>query len=95
MFGSTSQPLEAILLTGAGFTKNFGGFLADEMRAFIVNKVGNRQALMALLNSSDLDYESVYIKVIYGEYSEEDKSVLANAVVHAYERLDDVIRRIT
>ena len=95
MLGSTSKPLEAILLTGAGFTKNFGGFLADEMRAFIVNKVGNRQALMALLNSSDLDYESVYVKVIYGDYSEEDKSVLANAAIHAYQRLDDAIRGIT
>jgi hypothetical protein len=30
MLGSTSEPLKAILLTGAGFTKNFGGFLADE-----------------------------------------------------------------
>jgi SIR2-like domain len=95
MLGSTSKPLEAILLTGAGFTKNFGGFLADEMRAFIVNKVGNRQALMALLNSSDLDYESVYVKVIYGDYSEKDKSVLANAAIHAYQRLDDAIRGIT
>lgn len=95
MLGNTSKPLEAILLTGAGFTKNFGGFLADEMRAFIVNKVGNRQALMALLNSSDLDYESVYVKVIYGDYSEEDKSVLANAAIHAYQRLDDAIRGIT
>ena len=95
MLESTSKPLEAILLTGAGFTKNFDGFLADDMRALIVNKVGNRRALVALLNSIDLDYESVYVKVIYGDYSEEDKSVLANAVFYAYQSLDDVIRGIT
>jgi hypothetical protein len=57
------------------------------MRAFIVSKVETRQAFIALLNSSDLDYESVYVKVIYGDYSEEDKSVLAKAVFHAISKI--------
>jgi len=95
MTASNSEPLKTVLLTGAGFTKNFGGFLADDMRGFIISKVRNHPALLALLNTPTLDYESVYLKVIYGSYSDENKSVLDDAVVHAYKKLDDVIRQIS
>lgn len=82
-------------MTGAGFTANFGGFLSEEMRAFVFNRVKTNQRLVTLLNNSELDYESAYLEVIYGSYSEEDKSLLHDAFVYAYERLDDVIRGIS
>ena len=86
------QILEHVLLTGAGFTRNFGGFLAKDMWARIFNSpdVQSRPSLVRLLKS-DFDYESVYRKVIYGK----DQEVLENAVIRAYERLDGVVRNFT
>lgn len=92
---SLPEPLEAVLLTGAGFTKNFGGFLSDDMRAFIVSRIQDRPVLMGLLNDRMFDYESVYVEVMYGNYSQNDKLALADAVFYAYEKLDDVVRNIS
>lgn len=83
------EPLEPVLLTGAGFTKNFGGFLADDMRAMILDhsEVTNSSSLQTHLKNN-LDYESVYVKVVYDQ-SRNDKSALINAVTQAYEKLDN------
>jgi hypothetical protein len=52
---------KAVLLTGAGFTHNFGGFLANEMWAVIFNspEIGKDPRLNELLQS-DFDDESIY-----------------------------------
>jgi hypothetical protein len=54
-----------ILLTGAGFTKNFGGFLASEMWAQIFNsrQIRPHKELGKILRH-DFDYESVYNRVL-------------------------------
>ena len=95
MLENPPEPTKPILLTGAGFTKNFGGFLADDMRAFVADRIMKHRHIVKLLNSRLLSYEDVYTKVIYGKYSEEDKSALTAAFVYAYKRLDDVIRGVS
>ncbi len=94
------QSKKFTLITGAGFTKNFGGFLASEMWATIFNNPlvqSNEFLRYALLN--DPDYESLYEKiwhqkVLIGE--EEQKiaqKILTEALSAAYEKLDQIIRR--
>jgi hypothetical protein len=55
------QIREPILLTGAGFTRNFGGFLANQMWDKIFNReqVQNHPSLVNLLKDN-FDFESVY-----------------------------------
>ena len=80
-----------ILLTGAGFTRNFGGFLAREMWSKIFNNPivqSNKQARELLLN--DFDFESVYSAKMGG--GEDTIKVIRDAVEAAYKDLDDTVR---
>lgn len=83
-----------VLLTGAGFTHNFGGFLAADMWA----EIFNHKAVQAQLNVrnlllQDLDFESAYSEVIYGDrFNEHEKQAMRMAVFSAYERLDFIVR---
>jgi len=90
----TCEVNKYVLLTGAGFTRNFGGFLAKEMWALIFNhsEVGKYSKLKKLLKN-DFDYESVYYKVIEGnKFDDNEKMALAYAVFSSYKILDDKIR---
>lgn len=83
-----------ILLTGAGFTKNFGGFLAEEMWAFIFNNPFVQQSpeLRSRLQKN-FDFESIYTEVMSEAGSSiEEKGSLLRAVYDAYRSLDDAIR---
>lgn len=54
-----------ILLTGSGFSKDFGGFLAKEMWESIFNYLDeNRYPGLRKVLRNDFDYESVYYKVV-------------------------------
>lgn len=55
---------DLVLLTGAGFTKNFDGFLGKEMWAKVFNNhlIQSNEKLRILLQD-DYDFESVYSKV--------------------------------
>lgn len=84
---------KCILLTGAGFTHNFGGFLGEEMWTEIFNhpEIQKRQFVRELmLDDNDHDYESVYNKILWDskyEYlSKTDKEAVRNAVYDAYLR---------
>jgi len=82
-----------ILFTGAGFTKNFGGLLAREMWS----KIFNHQRIQALprltnLLKGDLDYESIYHKVIMGKYNDEEQSAISNAIYDVYQIIDEIVR---
>ena len=85
-----------IFFSGAGFTKNFGGLLAKEMRSKIYNnsEVQAQHRLKNLL-LSDLDYESIYDKVINGDYTDEEKDTISTAIYNAYQVLDDISREWT
>ncbi|GBE00409.1 hypothetical protein BMS3Abin07_02460 [bacterium BMS3Abin07] len=76
-----------ILLTAAGYTRNFGGFLAEDMWGKIFNEVKDSPALKSIL-SNDFDYESIYYKVLDGDYSNDEKETINTAILEAYRKLD-------
>ena len=82
-----------VLLTGAGFTHNFGGLLAKDMWAEIFNNrrlQENTQLRKLLLDQ--FDFESAYFDVMTkAEWAESDKKILTDAVCRAYEGLDEVV----
>jgi hypothetical protein len=52
-----------LLLTGAGFTKTFGGYLASEMWATILNQPevqNSPELLKGMRDLENLDYEMYY-----------------------------------
>jgi len=83
-----------LLLTGAGFTKNFDGFLASEMWAKIFNNpVVQKTEKIRKLLLEDFDFESVYASVTASSvFTDEDKRSFQNAVSEAYKKLDDNVR---
>jgi hypothetical protein len=84
---------ENILFTGAGFTKNFGGLLAKEMWSKIFNdpRVQSCSRIKEVL-INDYDYESIYHRVLNGDYSEDEKKIISDAILEAYRSLDDICR---
>ena len=87
---------EAMLLTGAGFTHNFGGYLANDMWAEIFNhKAVQRHRCLReeMYSPVDLfDFEDVYDRVLHGTFSNEEKDSMVEAVVSVYGDLDKIIR---
>jgi hypothetical protein len=83
-----------MLLTGAGFTNNFGGFLAREMWSKIFNNpLIQAQPTLRKLLQEDFDFESVYFNVLSGgRFSPEEKEALKNAIEKAYKDLDDTVK---
>lgn len=86
---------QVVLLTGAGFTKNFGGFLAEEMWAKVFNDPRiQAHPRLATLMRGNFDFESIYADVTAGklrEFSGAEVSALSSVVVDAYASLDDAI----
>jgi hypothetical protein len=102
------QCSENILLLGAGFTKNFGGLLADEMWAEIFNheKI-QAQPRVTKMMMNDFNYESVYYYVLedfndkeglFGQngkwiiFTDEEKDAIKVATKSAYDHIDDILR---
>lgn len=79
-----------ILLTGAGFTKNFGGLLAKEMWSIIFNKIQSYPRLKKVLFDNP-DYESIYYEVMTGDYDDEERSAIDVAIFDAYRILEDIV----
>lgn len=94
------KEIKYIIFTGAGFTANFGGFLADEMWALIFNheSVQKTERIRELMLGTTLgifgfNYELIYEKIIYKDnYSPKEKDAIKIAVNTAYRKLDQVIR---
>jgi hypothetical protein len=84
---------ENILLTGAGFTCDFGGFLAEEMWTQIYNHPAIRSCpRVAQRMRTDFDYESIYNAVLKSdEYDESEKRAIRESVFEAYMNLDEKI----
>jgi len=86
---------KTILLTGAGFTHDFGGFLAQEMWSIIFNhpKIQTRPKVREMM-LQDFDYESIYEKILHEQsmkYSKKDKSAIRISIFDAYQQLDHMI----
>ncbi len=84
---------ETVILTGAGFTKTFGGYLGDEMWSAIFNQPEiQRDAKIreCMLEAESLNYEAVYEELMNsGKYSSEQKAALTSALRRAYQEMDD------
>lgn len=87
------QSSENILLTGAGFTKNFGALLSSEMWAEIFNheKIQAQPKIKELM-LDDFDYESIYYSIIEGSFSDDERKAIKDAVKFAYEYIDAILR---
>jgi hypothetical protein len=87
------QVKSVVLLTGAGFSKPFGGYLASEMWAIIFNQLKSldSQNLRTLLRG-ELNYERAYDVVMSGGlYSPTEKSAFTKGLIDAYRELDQSI----
>lgn len=90
------QP-NSILLTGAGFTHNLGGYLASDLWAQIFNHraVQRFPEVRKAMQEDEVrfNFEEIYDRVTYGEhFTAEQKEAMAEAVRSAYRDLDDIIR---
>lgn len=81
-----------ILLTGAGFTHNFGTPLADEMWSTIFNdeQIQAEHNIKKLMKHDCCDYEKIY-NIIMDDYSENEKKAFKNALISAYNDIDSII----
>jgi hypothetical protein len=80
------------LLTGAGFTHNFGAPLAAEMWALIMSYI-DRQASPELhrLFLSNFDFEDIYSQLMNSEGYEDQREPLRLAVDQAYQVVDSIV----
>jgi hypothetical protein len=101
------QYSENILLLGAGFTKNFGGLLANEMWAEIFShKAIQNQPRIKKLMLNDFDYEYIYYSVLdnfkdenglFGEeneiivFDDDEKKAIQEATSSAYLYIDEIL----
>jgi len=83
-----------ILFTGAGFTHNIGTPLSKDMWASIFNNsIIQSTPRVKKLMLKEPDFESVYNSIIEGDYSDEEKNAVSQAVLAAYENLDTIVRQ--
>lgn len=83
-----------ILLTGAGFTANFGAPLARQMWSKILNntKIENMPEVKKKL-LSNFDFEQVYADVLRsGSFSQEDKESFNLIMIDAYSSMDETLK---
>ncbi|MFA4917383.1 MAG: SIR2 family protein [Syntrophales bacterium] len=88
---------ETVLLTGAGFTHNFGGFLAVDMWDEIHNhfqrynrSTENSRLLKEI--KKNFNYEELYQTVERSsDFNPQEKEAFMNAVLSAYDTLDKIV----
>lgn len=88
---------KTILLTGAGFTANFGGLLSREMWSKIYNHIelDNYPKIKKLLQSN-FDFEEIYSKVKNGTaYTDEEKRIFQKIILDSYKDMDETIKNYT
>lgn len=84
---------DVIILTGAGFSKNFGGFLGIEMWSEIFNEINNPKTKHHFLNrgdeAKDFNFENIYSEIIKSNnFSDNQKEELKEAIYAVYRRMD-------
>jgi hypothetical protein len=85
---------EHVLLTGAGFTHNFGAPLAADVWSLIFNhrSVQNAPSVRALMLVNQ-DFEAVYHLVRTGSgFSVADRDAVREAVICAFDTIDETVR---
>lgn len=92
------QPARNLLLTGAGFTHPFRGYLASEMWAAIFNQAEIRRhdKLRKCMIQGDLNFETIYDTIMESpedkpQYEPQEKAAFLNALRNAYRQMDEII----
>jgi len=87
------KPTKNVLLTGAGFTRDFGGYLASEMWAAIFRRPEIREyPELRKCMLEELNYEALYDKILSSEsYTDKDKASLTTAIRNAYQEMHENI----
>jgi len=87
------KPAETILLTGAGFTKNYRGYLASEMWAAILNQPEVSQDYdLRKVMLKELDFEEIYDMIMkQPEDKDGQKSTFRKAITNAYQQMHESI----
>ncbi|MAF13339.1 MAG: hypothetical protein CMI53_00395 [Parcubacteria group bacterium] len=91
----STKTKKVAILTGAGFTKNFGGFLIENMNSEIYNSsfLHDFTDIKDMLSSED-NFEKVYSEIMFNPKVEEAaKKALRNAVAKTYQFLDEVLQK--
>lgn len=84
---------ECILLTGAGFTRNFGAPLAADVWALIFSHPDVRaQPRIHELLRDQFDFEAVYQEVMTGRFHQNEQAAMAKAVDDAYGYIDSIVQ---
>ncbi|WP_115710312.1 SIR2 family protein [Legionella sainthelensi] len=85
-----------ILLTGAGFTHNFGTPLAKEIATHISNSLEGDEGmkLKKIIREYEYDYENAYQDIIAGEYSKLEQLKMYSALSDAYKFLDNIVNNL-
>jgi hypothetical protein len=88
-------PANTVLLTGAGFTKNFGGYLASELWAILLNDREiqiDEQLRQLLVGDPHLNFEAVYHKVQSSDkHAPEQKLSFTRALRRVYAQMDALL----
>src|ERR1700688_4807394 len=84
-----------VLLIGAGFSKNWGGRLANEVWADVFSSPAVQRQLrlrQALLH--ERSFEAVMEEVLTGaDYDAADRRAMVGAVVRTFERMDELYKK--
>lgn len=85
------RPKRQVLLTGAGFSKDFGGYLATEMWSVIFSQpeIARDRDLRAHL-LSQLNYEMAYNDVMHsGNFGSEAQAAFTTAIRRSYQQMHE------
>lgn len=87
------KPAETVLLTGAEFTKTFGGYLGDEMWGAILNQPEiSEDPILRRGYLEQPNFELFYHQTrSTGNYSDKQKASVDKAIVKAFEDMDTII----
>lgn len=88
---NTHNVAQHLLLTGAGFTANFGGLLTRDLWGRIYNRASNDPVLRELLLQHE-NFEAAYGVVQSGDYPQCTKDLMANATIDAFAELDERVK---
>ena len=85
------KPTKNVLLTGAGFTRDFGGYLASEMWAVIFRQAEVRKyPKLRKCMLETLNYEALYHEVLESYTADEARS-LTKAIRNGYQEMHELI----
>jgi hypothetical protein len=91
------NPSKNVLLLGAGFSHNFGIPLASDIwNEIFTRKTGQTDRIRkVMLENQDCDFEQVYSEIVNGDYTEEEKECIHNAIRDTFKGIDETIRNWT